>query len=140
MEEINAMAAWQGAELNRAKEILAYEVTKTVHGKEEAEKALDASKALFAGGPGGNTASMPCTEIGAEELEKGINIIDLLEKAGLIPSRSEGRRLIAQGGLKLNEVKIGSADYMFTAKDLKDGAAMLQKGKKVYHRIQILDI
>jgi len=132
MDEINEMAKWQGAELNRAKDILAYEITKIVHGQEEADKAQASAKALFAGG--GDLDSMPTTDISRAELGDGINIISLLENLKLIPSRGEGRRLIAQGGVKVNDKKIESHEHMINESDFKDGYVLIQKGKKIYHR------
>jgi len=132
MEEINAMAAWEGAELNKAKEILAYEVTKIVHGEEEAEKAKSSAKALFAGG--GDLENMPTTDIPQKTFSKNINIIELLEIMKLIPSRGEGRRLIAQGGISLNGEKITSHEHIIKEDDFKDGYILIQKGKKIFHR------
>jgi tyrosyl-tRNA synthetase len=138
MEEINEMAKWQGADLNRAKEIFAYEVTKIMHGKEEADKALAASKALFTTG-GGDSSSMPSTEITKDELGEGLNIIRLREKAGIIESRSDGRRVIKDGGLKLNGEKVTDYDLSVTAADFRGGSLVLQKGKKVFHRVDVTD-
>jgi tyrosyl-tRNA synthetase len=135
LEEINEMAKWQGAELNRAKDILAYEITKTVHGAEEADKAQASAKALFAGG--GDLESMPTTDITRAELADGMNIITLLEKLKLIPSRGEGRRLIAQGGVKINDEKIENHEHTIKESDFKDGHILVQKGKKIYHRGRI---
>jgi tyrosyl-tRNA synthetase len=132
MEEISDMAKWQGADLNRAKDILAYEITKIVHGEEEAEKAQTAAKALFAGG--GDLENMPTTEISATEIASGMNTIDLLDKLKLIPSRGEGRRLIQQGGIKINDEKVDSHDRPITAADFIDGFVLVQKGKKIFHR------
>ncbi|MDR0272850.1 MAG: tyrosine--tRNA ligase [Clostridiales bacterium] len=132
MEEIHEMQKWQGADLNRAKEILAYEITKIVHGADEAEKAQTSAKALFAGG--GDMDSMPTTEISREQLGGGMNMLSFLELLKLIPSRGEGRRLIAQGGIKLNDEKIDNHDYTVEEKDFIDGFALVQKGKKIFHR------
>jgi tyrosyl-tRNA synthetase len=132
MEEINEMAKWQGAELNRAKDILAYEITKTVHGAEEAEKAQNAAKALFAGV--GDLENMPTTEITRAELGEGLNIILFLEKLKLIPTRGEGRRLIAQGGIKINEEKITSHEHIIKENDFREGYVLVQKGKKIFNR------
>jgi tyrosyl-tRNA synthetase len=132
IEEINEMEKWQGADLNRAKEILAYEITKIVHGEEEATKAQSSAKALFAGG--GDLDSMPTTEIPRAELADGINIITLLEKLSLIPSRGEGRRLIEQGGIKINDEKIETLSHTIVETDFKGGFILVQKGKKIYHR------
>jgi len=129
MEEINEMANWQGSELNRAKEILAYEITKTVHGQEEADKAQAAARALFTKGAELDLESVPCTNIPA-----GLMIIEVLEHMKLIPSRSEGRRLINQSGISLNGEKVTAHDQIVTEADFKDGYILIQKGKKIYHR------
>jgi len=136
MEEVNRLAALEGAEINKAKEILAYEVTKIVHGEEEAIKADTAAKALFKGGAEGG--SIPTTEITKEELVKGMDILTLLQKTNLVPSRSEGRRLIQQGGIKVQNQKISDIDYLITEKDFENSSLMIQKGKKVFHRVQLI--
>jgi tyrosyl-tRNA synthetase len=136
MEEIQAMQSWQGSELNKAKEILAYEVTKTVHGTEAADSARQAAKALFAGG--GDMDAMPCTDIPMGELGGGMSVLPLLTKCGLIPSASEGRRLITQGGIKINEQKIESHDVVINKENFIDGYLMIQKGKKVFHRVKLV--
>jgi len=129
MDEINEMAKWQGADLNRAKEILAYEVTKTVHGQEEADKAQASARALFTKGAELDLASVPCIDIAA-----GLTAIEVLEAMSLIPSRSEGRRLISQAGVSLNGKKITAHDQVISEADFVDGYILIQKGKKVYHR------
>jgi tyrosyl-tRNA synthetase len=121
--------------INNAKEILAFEATSVVHGAVEAEKAKLAAKALFGGG--GLEGSVPETALLESELEAGINIILLLEKAGLIKSRSEGRKLVEQGGIKLNGQKVESIDKTVTASDFDKDVAMIQKGKKVFHAIKL---
>ncbi|NLK96483.1 MAG: tyrosine--tRNA ligase [Epulopiscium sp.] len=136
MEEVNRLSALEGAEINKAKEVLAFEVTKIVHGEEEAKKAETAAKALFAGGAQGG--SIPTTEISKEELKEGMDIITLLQKTGLTPSRSEGRRLIQQGGIKVQDQKITDIDYLVTENDFSDNTVMIQKGKKVFHRVQLI--
>ncbi|MCL2499725.1 MAG: tyrosine--tRNA ligase [Defluviitaleaceae bacterium] len=134
LDEIEEMSHCQGAEINKVKEVLAYEVTKIVHGEEEAQKAQSAAKALFAGGSG-ETESIPCTDISRTEAEEGINIVVLLEKMGLIKSRSEARQLIAQGGIKVNEQKADNHELIIKADDFgPDGFLLIQKGKKIYHR------
>ena len=133
MEEVNRLGSLKDREINHAKEVLAYEVTSIVHGQEEAEKAKTASRALFAGGA--EAGSIPTTNISDSKAESGINIIELLELAGLIPSRGEGRRLIQQGGIKINDNKVDSLDMMIGKDDFKDGSLMIQKGKKVFHRV-----
>ena len=132
LSEIEAMDAWEGSQLNQAKDILAYELTKLVHGEEEAEKARTAAKALFAGGS--DDANMPTTEITAEQLTDGkIAILDLMLACGLIPTKSEGRRLVQQGGVTVNEEKVTGIDAAYTSEDLQAGLK-IRKGKKVYHK------
>ena len=129
MDEINEMAKWEGSQLNKAKEILAYEITKTVHGHEEADKAQAAARALFSKGAELDLESVPCVDIPA-----GLTAIEVLEAMKLIPSRGEGRRLITQGGVSLNGEKITAFDRFIDEADFKDGYILIQKGKKVYHR------
>jgi len=132
LEEIDEMDKWEGAQLNKAKEILAYELTALVHGEEEAKKAEAAAKALFAGGS--DDSNMPTTTISADQLTDGqIGILDLLSACGLIPSRGEGRRLVQQGGVTVDEVKVTSIDEKITAEQLAAGVK-IRKGKKVFHK------
>lgn len=133
MEEVNRLGSLQGAEINGSKEILAFEITRLVHGEEEAAKAQAAARALF--GEGADEGSIPYTEIPKAELEAGIDIISLMSRAGLIESSSEGRRLIQQGGLSLNGNTVSEHTRVVDVKDLTEGKLMLRKGKKVYHRI-----
>ena len=129
IEQIEEMEkTMQGAELNKAKELLAYELTKLVHGEEEAEKALAAAKAIFANG--GASADMPSTEIPAAELDGGINILDLLVKTGLCPSKSEGRRLVQQNGIAVDHVKVTDPNAVITIND----SVVIKKGKKIFHK------
>lgn len=129
IEQIEEMEkTMQGAELNKAKELLGYELTKLVHGEEEAEKALAAAKAIFANG--GASADMPSTEIPAAELEGGINILDLLVKTGLCPSKSEGRRLVQQNGIAVDDVKVTDPNAVITIND----SVVIKKGKKIFHK------
>ncbi|MCI6604969.1 MAG: tyrosine--tRNA ligase [Clostridiales bacterium] len=132
LEQIDEMDKWQGSELNRAKEILAYELTKLVHGEEEANKAQEAAKALF--GAGSDDSNMPTTELDESALTDGkIAVLDLLLACGLVPSKGEGRRLVQQGGIVVNDEKVGSIDAAFTAAQLKAGLK-IRKGKKVFHK------
>ncbi len=134
LEEIEKMEAWEGSQLNRAKEILAYELTKMVHGAEEADKAQAGARALFGGGA--NAENMPTTEITAADLHDGaINILDLMLKAGLIPSKGEGRRLVQQGGVSIDDAKVTDIAKTCTAADFEKGYIIIKKGKKVYHKI-----
>ena len=131
LEQIDEMNHWQGSELNLAKEILAYELTKLVHGEEEAEKARAAARALFSGGA---QAEMPTTELTEAQLTDGrIAVLDLLLACKLAPSKSEARRLVQQGGVFADDEKVASIDVSFTAEQLKRGVK-LRKGKKVYHK------
>ena len=133
MDEVRAMTDMEhGADINKAKETLAYEVTKLVHSEEEAKKAQSAAKALFGGG--GDTDNMPTTTISQDKLANGMTIIDLLSECGLIASNSEGRRLIKDGGIYLNNERITAHDYAITDADFTEGHALLRKGKKVYHK------
>ena len=132
MEEIHEMEKWEGAELNEAKKRLAYEVTKLVHGEEEAIKARDAAQAIFANG--GVSADMPTTEVTADEI-LDMTILDLLMKVNLIPSKGEGRRLIQQNGLSVNNEKVTDVNMSVTADLFKEDGMIVKKGKKVYHRI-----
>ena len=129
IEEIEAMKDWEGSQLNRAKEILAYELTKLVHGEEEAKKAQEGAKALFGGA--GNTENMPSTEIPAAEIPAdGINILDLLVKTGLAPSKSEARRLVQQGGISVDDAKVTDPNALVKI----DAEVIVKKGKKVFHK------
>ncbi|MBQ2863479.1 MAG: tyrosine--tRNA ligase, partial [Clostridia bacterium] len=132
IEQINAMDSWEGAQLNEAKEILAYELTEMVHGKDEADKAKEASKALF--GAGASDENMPTTEITAEQLsDSAIGIMDLLIACGLTPSKSEARRLIQGGGVFVDDEKVSDVYMSIPADKLADGIK-IRKGKKTFHR------
>ena len=132
LEQIDEMDKWEGSQLNRAKEILAFELTKLVHGEEEAQKAEAAAKALFAGGS--DDSNMPTTELTEDQLTDGsIAILDLMLACKLVPSKGEGRRLVQQGGVMVNEEKVASIDASFTAEQLRQGLK-IRKGKKVYHK------
>ncbi len=132
LEEIDKMDAWEGSQLNTAKEILAYELTKLIHGEEEAEKAQKAAKALFAAGS--DDANMPTTELTEDLLTDGsIGIIELLVACKLAPSKGEARRLIQQGGIVVNDKKIGAIDAVFSRDALVQGLK-IRKGKKVFHK------
>ncbi len=133
MEEINRLSLLKDQDINEAKKLLALEVTKLIHGEDEAYKAQQAAEALF--GKGGDTADMPGSSISSEDLGEGINILDLLQKAGLIPSRGEGRRLISQGGVSINDNRVESFEHVITKGDFKDNELIVKKGKKVYHKI-----
>ena len=130
LEEIKKMESWQGAELNKAKEILAYELTALVHGKEEAEIAQQSAKALFAGG--GNDSNMPTTELNVDG--DGILLIDVLVETKLCASRGEAKKLIQQGGVSVEEQKVSDLATKLTVDALKDGVK-IKKGKKIYHKV-----
>ena len=133
LEEIDALTKEGGAALNHAKEVLAYEVTKIVHGEEEAKKAQDGARALF--GAKADTDNMPTSTLSKETLGAGMGLLDLLQQVKLIPSKSEGRRLAQQGGLSVNGEKVTDPAAVVTEKDFPDGAMVVKKGKKVFHKI-----
>jgi tyrosyl-tRNA synthetase len=132
MEEVNQLCSYTDQRINDAKVTLAYEVTKQVHGQEEADKAKAAAEALFAGG--GEEGSIPTTELGSFD---NLLLIDLLQQCGLTASRGEGRRLIAQGGVTVNGNKVESEFAPVTAESFEDGQMLIKKGKKIYHRVVI---
>ncbi len=136
MEEVNALGALEGSEINKAKEKLAFEITQIVHGQEEAIKADTAAKALFVGGAIGG--SIPTTTFSTDEFTDGMDIITLLEKTKLVPSRSEARRLITQNGIKLEGTAITDLNYKVDITHFKDNSLMIQKGKKVFHRVCLI--
>ncbi len=134
MEQINEYAKKEGSELNAVKEVLAFEVTRLIHGQEEAERAQQGARALF--GSGADTENMPATEIMAEDFtEEKLSLLDMLLKAGLASSRSEGRRLVEQGGVSVNDVKITDTTKCFTPADFAQGSLLIKKGKKVFHKV-----
>lgn len=130
MDEIREMEKWEGAELNKAKKILAYEVTKLVHGEEEAQKCKSAAEAVFAGG--GVSENMPTTNI-PDAVGKGV--LDIISECGIVASKSEGRRVVTQNGLSINDKKVTDPAMIIT-EDMFDGGSMIvKKGKKIFHRI-----
>ena len=133
LEEIDKMSTWEGSQLNEAKEILAYELTKLVHGEEEAEKAKAASKALFAGG--GDTEHMPTTELTNDDFGGGsIDVLTLLVKCGLAASKGEARRLVQQGGVTVNDEKVTAIETTFGCEQFTGDGVVIKKGKKVFHK------
>ena len=135
LEQIDEMDKWEGSQLNKAKEILAYELTKLVHGEEEANKAETAARALFGGA--GDSADMPTTELTDADFENGsINILSLLVAAGLCPSRGEARRLVQQGGVAVNDEKVDSIDAAFARELFAGDGVIVRKGKKVFHKVR----
>ena len=139
IEEIEAMESWEGAQLNVAKEKLAFALTEMVHGTEEAQKALDASKALFVSG--GNSENMPTTELSAADLDENgaVAVADLLVKTGLAPSKAEAKRLIKQGGISLDDQKVTAFDAVVNKDAFAQGHVILKKGKKVFHKVTLAD-
>jgi tyrosyl-tRNA synthetase len=132
LETIEEMEAWADNRINEKKEVLAYELTALVHGKEEAEKAKETSRNLFSGA--GNSADMPTTEIEESALTDGkIGVLDLMVAGKLAPSRSEAKRLVIQGGVVMNEEKVAAFSQMVEADALREGV-VIRKGKKVYHK------
>ena len=133
LEEIDKMDKWEGSQLNEAKEILAYELTKLVHGEEEAEKAKAASRALFSGD--GDTEHMPATELTNDDFGGGaIDVLTLLVKCGLAASKGEARRLVQQGGVTVNDEKVSAIETTFGCEQFTGDGVVIKKGKKVFHR------
>ena len=133
LDEIDKMDKWEGSQLNEAKEILAYELTKLVHGEEEAEKAKAASRALFAGD--GDTEHMPTTELTNDDFGGGaIDVLTLLVKCGLAASKGEARRLVQQGGVTVNDAKVDAIETTFGCEQFTGEGVIIKKGKKVFHR------
>ena len=133
LDYIDEIAKWEGSEINKAKEILAFEVTKLIHGEEEAAKAQETARALFSNG--GNVENMPSTEITADDFTDGsITIMDLMVKCGLAASKGEARRLIQQGGVQAKDEKVTDVFKAFTAEDFSEGYIVIKKGKKVFHK------
>ena len=129
MDEINRLCALKDEQINEAKKVAAFEITKLVHGEEEAKKAEEASNALFEGN--GSLDNMPTTKV-----EENISIVDAIIKTGIAPSKGQARTLIEQGGISLNDAKITDTTYILSSDDFKDGYAILKKGKKIYHKLE----
>ena len=135
LEQIDEMDKWEGSQLNRAKEILAYELTALVHGEEEAKKAEESAKALF--GAGGDSANMPTSVLTDADFENGsINVLSMLVATGLCPSRGEARRLVQQGGVTIDDVKVASIDESLARERFEGEGIIVRKGKKVFHRVK----
>ena len=135
MDEVHRLGALEGAEINKAKEVLAYEITKIVHGEEEAKKAQEAAKALFVSG--GVAGSVPTFSYPKETLDAGVDIVSILVDTKLAPTRSEARRLVKQGGVTVNDVKVPSFDAVYGSKDFNDSDAFIvKKGKKGFYQIK----
>ncbi|MGI6249380.1 MAG: tyrosine--tRNA ligase [Acutalibacteraceae bacterium] len=136
VSEIEEYGKLEGSAINAAKEVLAYEVTKLIHGKEEADKAQEAARALFSKGT--DSDNMPFTVLTEEDFEDGsANILDILLKTGLVKSKGEGRRLIEQGGITVDDIKVDNFSFAVTRESLEKDSVIIRKGKKVYHKIVI---
>lgn len=136
MDEVRRLGALKDAAINQAKEVLAFEITKIVHGEEEATKAQEASRALFSNGV--KSEDIPTSTYAKEQLSSGIDLITLLVDTKLAPTRSEARRVIQQGGVTVNDIKVTEFDKKFTLEDLdSEGALLIKKGKKGYHQIKV---
>jgi tyrosyl-tRNA synthetase len=136
LEQIDEMDKWEGSQLNQAKEILAYELTALVHGEEEAKKAQEGARALFSGG---NAANMPTAELSEADLENDeIDIISLLQKSGLVPSRSEGRRAVEQGGVAIDGEKVTDTKAVVTKEQLQGDGIVLKRGKKNFRKVTLV--
>jgi len=133
MDEVRRLGSLEGAEINNAKKVLAYEVTKLVHGEEEAKKAEEAATALFAGGA--DMSNVPTVTITKEEI--GLPILDIMANTKILPSKKEGRRLIEQGGLTINGVKVDDVKRTLNKEDFEDGAVLIKRGKKNYNKIEV---
>lgn len=136
MDEVRRLSSFEGAEINKAKEVLAFEVTKLVHGEEEAVKAQEGARAAFGGG--GNAANIPTTEMAAADFAgEGKGLVSLIRELGLVPSNGEGFRTIEQGGLSLNGEKVTNPKMSVTEDLFEDGEILIQKGKKKFHKVVI---
>ena len=133
IDEVRRLGSLEGAEINKAKEILAYEVTKLVHGEEEAKKAQKAARALFAGGV--DMSNVPTVEISKDVL--GSTVLDVIAQNKIVPSKKEGRRLIEQNGLSLNDEKVTDVQRLLTEEDFKNGSALIKRGKKNYTKLEL---
>ncbi len=136
MDEVRRLGALEGSEINKAKEILAFEVTKLIHSEEDAINAQNAARALFSGGA--DSENIPTSELTKEELGGGMTVIDLMVKAKLIKSKSEGRRLIEQSGVSVNDSIVSDIGALVSESDFTDDKLMIKKGKKVYHRVKLV--
>ena len=136
LEEIEELSKLEGSQINKAKEVLAFELTKMIHGEQEANKAQEGARALFS--TGANTDNMPTTALSEDDFADGeIAILDLMIKAGLIPSKGEGKRLIQQGGVSVDDVKITDMFHKVKKADFEKGHVIIKKGKKVFHKVTL---
>jgi tyrosyl-tRNA synthetase len=134
MNEVRRLGHAEGQAINESKKVLAFEITRMIHGEEEARKAMEAAEALFAAG--GDDSNMPTTEVPETELKAGINICDLMVRMGLAPSKSEARRLIQQGGVLINGEKVENFEQVFGTGNMQDGKMVIRKGKKTFHAVR----
>ena len=136
LEQIEEMAKWEGNQINQAKEILAYELTKLVHSEDDAIKALEAARALFSGNISSN--NMPTTQLDASDFQDGhISLLDLLVKTKLAPSKGEARRLVEQGGITVDDEKISDTKVLIQSSQFEKGYILIKKGKKVFHKVML---
>lgn len=136
MDEVRRLGAMEGSDINKSKEVLAFEVTKLIHSEEDAINAQNAARALFSGGA--DSENIPTSELSKVDLGDGITVIDLMVKTALIKTKSEGRRLIEQSGVTVNDNIISDFNAKVTESDFADGKLMIKKGKKVYHRVKLV--
>lgn len=136
MDEVNRLSSLEGAEINKAKEILAYEITKIVHSEQDANDAQNAAKALFSGGA--QLGSIPTTELSKSDFTQGIDILTLMHNVDLVSTKSEARRLVQQGGVSIDNIKIADINKLITLEDFNDNEIIIKKGKKVYHKIKLV--
>jgi len=136
LDEVRRLGQLKDKEINEAKRILAYEVTKLTHGEEAAKNAQEAARALF--NRGGDESSIPSVELSYEQVASGISIIDLVVAAKLVDSKSEARRLVAQGGITLNEQRITDSNHQVITADFKEGKVIIKKGKKQYQMVKLV--
>jgi len=135
MDEVRRLGALEGSEINKAKEVLAFEFVKLVHGEEEAQKAQDAAKSLFAGGM--DSSNIPSTTVAEADLTAGVDLLQVLCDIGFVKSRGEGKRLVKQGGIYVNEAQVKDFAQQLTAADLDDGKITIRKGKKSFHQLKL---
>ena len=135
MDEVRRLGALEGSEINKAKEVLAFEFTKLVHGEEEATKAQDAAKSLFAGGM--NSSNIPSTDVTEADLTEGMDMLQVLCDIGFVKSRGEGKRLVKQGGIYINETQVTDFARTLTTEDLEEGKITIRKGKKSFHQLKV---
>jgi tyrosyl-tRNA synthetase len=135
MDEVRRLGALEGSEINKAKEVLAFEFTKLVHGEEEATKAQDAAKSLFSGGM--NSSNIPSTDVTEADLTEGMDMLQVLCDIGFVKSRGEGKRLVKQGGIYINETQVTDFARTLTTEDLEEGKITIRKGKKSFHQLKV---